>query len=44
LLALRMARNWSADCSKRDRKGRKKHALHELPPWQRSRSATMISF
>jgi hypothetical protein len=44
LLALRMDRKWNTDCCKRDRKGRKKHALHELPPWQRSRCATLTSF
>jgi hypothetical protein len=32
LLALRMNHNCCADCAKRDRNGRKKHALHELPP------------
>jgi hypothetical protein len=32
LLALRRDHNCCADCCKRDRDGRKKHALHELPP------------
>ena len=35
LLALRMDHNCCADCCERDRNGPKKHALHELAPWQK---------